>query len=46
MIAEISDLGITVLVTGGALILLFIAWNLIVRRRKDVQFHTFLEIVI
>lgn len=40
MITEFSDLVITVLVTLGALILLFIAWNLIVRRRREVQFHT------
>lgn len=36
----LSDLAITVLVALGALILLFIAWNLILRRRKEVQFHT------
>jgi hypothetical protein len=40
MITELSDLVITVLVTLGALILLFIAWNLIVRRRRELQFHT------
>ena len=40
MITEFSDLVITVLVTLGALILLFISWNLILRRRREVQFHT------
>jgi hypothetical protein len=40
MITEFSDLVITVLVTLGALILLFIGWNLIIRRRRQVQFHT------
>lgn len=40
MITEFSDLVVTVLITLGALIVLFIAWNLIVRRRKEIQFHT------
>jgi hypothetical protein len=40
MITEFSDLVVTVLITLGALILLFIAWNLIIRRRKEIQFHT------
>ena len=40
MITEFSDLVITVLITLGALIFLFIVWNLIVRKRKKDQFHT------
>lgn len=37
---EISDLLVTVIIVMGALVLLFIAWNLIVRRRKEIYFHT------
>jgi hypothetical protein len=40
MITEFSDLVVTVLITLGALVVLFIVWNLIVRRRRQVQFHT------
>jgi hypothetical protein len=37
---EISDLLVTALIALGALVLLFIVWNFIVRRRKETYFHT------
>lgn len=40
MITEFSDLVVTVLITLGALVVLFIVWNLIVRRRRRIQLHT------
>ena len=40
MITDFPDLVVTVLIALGALIFLFIVWNLIVRRKKEVKFHT------
>lgn len=40
MITEFSDLAISVGVVGVALLIVFIAWNIIVRRRRDAYHYT------